>query len=166
MPEEPLMAELAPRVEQLGVALQSLVRDYAPSHLKGYIMVQVFAAPTRFTLSLRVENTMPVQKYGSADAMAQEYGSGPQSETRPTGEILIVPVHGTYLVFEGTNDWAGQIVHTTKVTSPGIRPFEGRGYVRVAIEEFKKTVLPSIDPDIKDVVNLTIRKSFPGAKTK
>ncbi len=158
-----LMDSLAPRIQQLGEVLQTVVRDYAPVHLKGYIFVQTFIAETRATLSIRVENNMPVQKYGSADARAQEFGSGPRSITEPGPEITIVPVNGTFLVFEGTNDWAGQIVHTRHVSSPGIHPFEGRGYIRPAIEEFKNTVLPSIDPTVQEAINIAIRKSFPGA---
>lgn len=161
-----LMPSLEGRIQQLGQVLQALVRDYAPNHLKGAIFVQVFMAPTRFTLSIRVENSAPVHKYGTADARAQEFGSGPNSVKSPTGEITIVPVNHTYLVFEGTNDWEGQIVFTRHVSSPGIKPYEGRGYIAPAIEEFKGTVLPSIDPGIREYVNIAIRKSFPGAGHK
>ncbi len=155
---------LEARIGQLALALQTLVRDYAPNHLKGFVVVNGTVTATRATLSIRVENTMPVQKYGSADAAAQEFGSGPSSTKGSSWDGSIVPVNGTYLKFYWEK--VGDIVYTTHVQSPGIRPYEGRGYVAPAIAEFKTTVLPSIDPDIRDAVNLAIRKSFPGATKK
>ena len=160
------MTSLEGRIQQMGGVLQTLVRDYAPNHLKGYIFVQVFMAPTRATLSIRVENRMPVQKYGSADAAAQEYGMGAQNirgDSKFDGHIY--PVNGTWLVFPGTHEYEGQIVFTHAVTKhPGMAPYEHRGYLAPAIAEFKDTVLPSIDPDLRSSVNLAVRKSFPGAK--
>lgn len=165
---EEVMLALEGRIQQLADVLQVLVRDYAPNHLKSYVFVKASIAATRATLSVRVENTNPVQKYGSADAAAQEYGMGGQNvrgDSKFYGYIF--PVNGTYLVFEGTHDWAGQIIHTTSVQHhPGSPPFEHRGYLGPAINEFKGTVLPSIDPNIKDAVNIAVRKSFPGALKK
>lgn len=163
---EDLFLTIEARVQRLGEVLQTVVRDYAPNHLKGYIFVQTSIAPTRATLSIRVENQMPVQKYGSADAGAQEYGMGAQNirgDSKFDGHIY--PVNHTYLVFMGTHEYEGQLIFTQAVNKhPGMRPFEGRGYIAPAVKEFKSTVLPTIDPDIKDFVNIAIRKSFPGAK--
>lgn len=162
-----ILMSIEGRLQQLGDALQVLVRDYAPVHLKGAIEVQTFVAPTRVTISIRVQaGQQPVQKYGTEDAAAQEFGSGPRSTKGSEWNGIIVPVNRTYLVFEDTNEYEGQIIHTKLVHSPGINPYQGRGYVRPAIEEFKSTVLPSIDPDIRQAVNIAIRKSFPGAGKK
>lgn len=163
-----IMAALEPRVQQMGQVLQTVVRDYAPVHLKGYIFVETFAGPTRFTLSIQVRNEEPVQKYGTADAGAQEYGQGAQNvkgDSKFTGHIY--PINGTYLVFEGTHEYAGQIVHTMAVTKhPGMKPYEDRGYIAPAVKEFKGTVLPSIDPTLRESVSIAIRKSFPNAGKK
>lgn len=160
--------QLEGRIQQIGQSLQTLVRDYAPTHLKGYIFVQTFMAPTRATLSLRVENSNPAQKYGSADAAAQEYGMGGKNirgDSRFHGVIL--PVNGTHLVFMGTHEYEGQLIFTPMVTKhPGSPPYENRGYITPAIEEFKNTVLPSIDPELRSMVHIAVRRSFPGVSKK
>lgn len=163
-----IIQSLEGRIQVLGKALQALVVDYAPNHLKGYITVNTSIAPTRATLSIRVENAAPVQKYGTADAAAQEYGMGGQNvKGNSTFGGVILPVNGQHLVFMGTHDFEGQLIFTPAVTKhPGSPPFEHRGYIAPAIAEFKNTVLPSIDPDIRDFINLAVRKSFPGAGRK
>lgn len=167
-----LIMALEGRIEFLGQALQTVVRDYAPNHLKGYIFVRASVAPTRATLSLRVQNDNPQQKYGSADAAAQEFGMGGKSVSSippewKDGVGHILPINGVYLVFMGTHDYEGQLIFTPMVTKhPGSPPYEERGYIKPAIEEFKGTVLPSLDPDIRDFVSLAVRKSFPGAGKK
>ena len=86
---EEIMASLDGRVSRLAQVLQTTVEDFAPVHLKGAIYVKVFAGSTRYTISLRVEgNQQPVQKYGTKDALAQEYGSGPRSVTKPTANEI------------------------------------------------------------------------------
>lgn len=163
------MAALEGRVVFLGQALQTLVRDYAPAHLQEAVTVRVTAGATRFTLNLQVDATLnPAQKYGTRDAAAQEYGQGDRSERTPQwkdGVGVILPVNGTHLVFEGTHDYEGQLIVTTAVTKhPGMYPYQNRGYVRPAITEFKTTVQPTLDPDIRNAVRISIRKSFPGAR--
>lgn len=165
-----LIMALEGRIEFLGQALQTLVRDYAPVHLKDYIFVRASVAPTRATLSLRVENSNPLQKYGSADAAAQEFGMGGKSISPippqwKNGVGVILPINGTYLVFMGTHEYEGQVIFTESVTKhPGSPPYQERGYIEPAIQEFKGTVIESLDPDIREYIHVSVRRYFPGSK--
>lgn len=149
------------RISYLANVLQNLVKDYAPNHLKRAVHAIAKLEGDQARIQLTVDQgEYPYQKYGSRDARAQEFGSGEKAEQGTLGKISIIPVNGTYLVFPGTNQWAGQTIRTTHVSSPGIMKYQGRGYVRVALVEFKKVVIPSLDPDIRRAVHLIVTRSF------
>lgn len=162
-----LTTSIEGRISYLANVLQNLVKDYAPNHLKRAVHAVAKLEGDQARIQLTVDRgEYPYQKNGSMDARAQEFGSGLKGQYGTTNYIPIVPKNREYLAFY----WEvkqpnfhylpdGRVMFR-RVESPGINPYEGRGYVRVALVEFKKTVAPSLDPDIRKAVHLIISRSF------
>ncbi len=66
----------------------------------------------------------------------------------------IDPVKGKYLVFEGTNLWAGQIVFTKHVEHPGIK---ARPFVKPAREKNREKNLKELREAVGRNIRLQIR---------
>lgn len=147
----------------MGSQWQTLARDYAPSHTKPYINVTVErAGPETVIMRLTVNlKSNPIQKFGSADARAQEYGSGEQARRGSKLPYDIWAKNKPNLVFMGTHDFEGQLIRIPHVVSPGIPAAnDGAGYVAPATKEFKKVILSTLGPAVRESVVTNIRQIF------
>lgn len=164
----PRKTKIFRRVEVLGKMLLSFAQDYAPYHIRPAIKVAVEVEDAVAVIKLTADrNTIIAPKYGTLDARAQEFGSGDNAEgpRAKRGKILIAPVNADWLVFPGTNEWEGQTIRVKLVRSPGIKRWQGTGYMKPAIHDLKGQIIPTLDPDIREEVDLTIRQYF-GGRTK
>lgn len=147
----------------LGKVLQEIARAYAPHHLVPAIKVTVEVQDSLAIIRLIADrNFDPLQKWGSLDARAQEAGSGIWATRGTKGYIPIIPVNGDWLVFRGTNEWEGKTIRVRRVSHPGTKMYKDRGYLKPAVRDFKKDVLPMLNQDIKDEIDAVIRNSFGG----
>lgn len=157
------------KIERMAIVLREIAKGYAPKHLIPYVHTQVEVDESAGKAIIRLiadRNANPLQKWGSLDARAQEYGSGEHSSRGKKDLIPIVPVNGAWLVFKGTNEWEGKTVRTKLVRSPGIPMYKGEGYIRRAAREFKKQVIVFLDADIRHDIAVVFRESFGGRVNK
>lgn len=151
------------RIDYMSNVLMEVAKGYAPKHLISAIRVTTEIDGGTAIIRLYADrNANPLQKWGSLDARAQEFGSGLQATKGKKDFIPIIPVNATWLVFPGTHEWEGQVIRIKRVRHPGTPMYQGRGYLKVAVTEFKKYVIPMIDPDIRKEIHLVIRQSFGG----
>lgn len=97
-------------------------------------------------------NQVTINVRMSKVAMAFEKGSGLHDPKNPH-YIDIVPVNAPYLKFEGTNEFAGQIIRTDHVNHPGVAP---KPFLQEAKErwrpEFKKAIAEEAGRNIRLVL--------------
>lgn len=147
--------------------LTRIAREFAPPHLRGYISTRVEErGGDSYALMLSVKKVEGPPHVGSMDAAAQEYGSGEHAENSPH-KIPILPKNGKYLVFKWDKVDYHDFPHTpdgkvvlTKVEHPGIRPYQGVGYLRVAINELKAKGSRELSEDVRQAILGDISESF------
>jgi len=143
--------------------LTSLAKSYAPTHIKPYIHSKVEdTGDGVYIIRITADRgANPIQKYGSLDARAQEYGSGIRARRGGKGMIDIVPKTQPNLVFAGTNEWEGYIIRTKHVSSPGIPAAnDGAGYIAPAVNELRARGKAELQQDIRQAILSDIRRSF------
>jgi len=151
--------------------LTQLAKSFAPAHLRPYIHSRVEEQQTKFIIRTTVnrkENPLP--KYGSADARAQEYGSGLQARRGAKRKYPIVPKTGKFLAFRwdvaDANPDQFKIlpdgrVLLPKVNHPGIQAAnQGQGYIGPAVKELRKRARKELDLDIRQAILGDLRQSF------
>lgn len=161
------------RARAWAAQLTILAKGFAPNHLKPYIQSRVEDSGDN-TAIIRItvdKNANPAQKGGSADARAQEYGSGIHSKKYGQKNfITILPKNRTVLAFPW--EVASQApdrfkflpdgrVMLASVQSPGIEAANGgEGYIAPAIKELKKRGKAELSADVRQAILSDIRKSF------
>lgn len=109
------------------------------------------------------------EKYGSADAAAQEFGSGLHSTRGPKAKYPIVPRNKKFLAFhwEKANDSIPRLpdgrVMLMSVMHPGI---ESRPYIKPAVTELRRTLRGEVDTDIRESIKVSMAEAFKGVKRR
>lgn len=153
MPSNRTIAAL--RATTIGWAsrLTTIAREFAPIHLKEHIHSSVKElGEGTFVISVGVNlDELPLQKYGTLDAKAQEYG-------QPSHPID--PVNKKYLSFywEKMGSW----VNLPHVNHPGHAPYKGLGYLRPAITEVLAESRGKLVGELRDAIMGDIHDSFKG----
>lgn len=156
--------------------LTKLAKSFAPNHLRPYISSRVEQKETGFVIRIMADrNANPIEKYGSADARAQEFGSGLKARRGAKKKYLIKPKNKKVLAFpwavadanperfKFTSDgrvMLGSVMH------PGIQAANnGKGYIAPAMKELKKRGKAELKNDIRQAILGDLRQSF-GGRTK
>lgn len=156
--------------------LTIIAKEFAPRHIAEYIHSSTSPAgdgKVSITISVNLDAN-PLPKGGSADARAQEFGSG-LNTTRygKMGYITILPKKRKFLAF----DWEvanmaperfrflpdGRVM-LRSVQSPGIHPYKGLGYLKPAIDELRAKGKEDLDRDIRSAITGDLREAFKHAK--
>lgn len=159
--------------------LTVLAKNFAPSHLKPYIHSRVEDKKDgEFIIRTYVNrNENPQEKYGSADARAQEYGSGLRARRGKKEKYPIKPKPGhPYVAFywevatrsEMEAGSPGKFkflpdgrVYFPQVNHPGIKAANnGQGYIAPAVKELKLRAKKELTKDIRDAILGDLRQSF------
>lgn len=160
-----------------------LAREYAPNHLRAFIKSSVESKEDiTFAIKVNVDkNAKPAgpdtnYKYGSSDALAQEFGSGERTKSRTgiIGKIPIIPKIKKALAFEwevASNNPDkfkmlpdGRVI-LGAVESPGIYPAnEGKGYLGIAVDEIITRGLKELNDDVRLAILDDISISFKNGK--
>lgn len=156
--------------------LTKLAKDLAPAHLRPYIHSKVEDKDgVSFVVRTYVNrNENPIDKYGSADARAQEYGSGLRARRGSKTKYTIAPKNKPFLIFPWevatqnpehfvlTKD--GNVV-LPYVRHPGIKAAnEGKGYIGPAQAEVRMRAKAQLGKEIRDVILGDLRESFSRSK--
>lgn len=104
------------------------------------------------------KNTITLDLTTTKAGMAFEKGSGLHDPKNPH-YIEIVPKNKPHLIFEGTNEWDGQIVVTDHVNHPGVkaRPFIEPAR-RKHREEMKKVIREEVGQNMRLAIRGMARK--------
>lgn len=135
--------------------LTSLAKSFAPEHLKDYISSKVEPrdpnAP-QYSITLSVD-TQAVQSpnYGTLDAPAQEFGSPPHT---------IRAKFWPWLVFDGTNEFEGKKIYASSVNHPGMEKYQGRGYLKPAIDAIVERGITELSEDVRQAILEDLRMAF------
>lgn len=149
--------------------ITKLAKSYAPAHLRPYIHSKVEEKDDgTFTVRTTVDRLAePLPKYGSADARAQEYGSGLQARRGTRKKYPIDPKNTPVLVFKWDkanpnipkNKYGEVLLH--HVEHPGIQAAnDGKGYIGPAQAEVRATVKAQLGKEIRDVILGDLKESF------
>jgi hypothetical protein len=162
--------------------LTRLAKSFAPDHLKPYIFSRVEQKDSKIIIRTTANRKAnPIEKYGSADARAQEYGSGLHARRDKKGKYPIRPKEKKILAFywevatrsememgkPGKFTFApdGRVL-MHQVNHPGIKAANnGQGYIRPAIKELKRRGKTELKADIRQAILGDLRQSF-GGKSK
>lgn len=161
--------------------LTKLAKAFAPNHLRPFIRSRVEVKEDKtFIIRTTVNrNERPLEKYGSADARAQEYGSGLRARRGAKKKYPIKPKKGhPYIAFywevatrsEMEAGGPGKFkflpdgrVYFPQVNHPGIKAAnQGKGYIAPAIKELKRRAKDELKSDIKQAILGDLRQSFGG----
>lgn len=156
--------------------LTKLAKDLAPAHLRPYIHSKVEDKDgVSFIVRTYVnKNENPIEKYGSADARAQEYGSGLQARRGSKTKYPIFPKTKKILAFnwevansdpENFKFLPDGRVMLSSVQHPGIKAAnEGKGYIGPAQAEIRARAKAQLGKEIRDVILGDLRESFSRSK--
>lgn len=151
--------------------ITKLAKSFAPEHIAPHIRSKVETKSEGvFIIRTTVDRSAnSLQKYGTADARAQEYGSGERATRGPKGKIIIHPKTAQFLEFPGTNQYEGWLIRTQEVKSPGIHPVKASplspGYIRPAIKTVRQRAKQELTPEVRKAIIGDLRQSF-GRKPK
>lgn len=146
--------------------LTRIAREFAPDHLKSFIHSKVTERGNgmyAITVGIKIDKHGP-----TADAAAQEFGSGIHDENFPH-KITIVPTQGKeFLVFKwdkvdgqpGFRRTSDGKVMLKSVQHPGIRKYRGAGYLQPAIRELIAKGRAELDDDIRMAIIGDLSASF------
>lgn len=152
--------------------LTMLAQEYAPVHIRPYIHSRTEESEDgsiiiRTTVN---RNENPLEKYGSADARAQEYGSGLRARRGPKQKYPILPKNKKVLAFhwdvadnnpEQFNFAADGRVLLKSVQHPGIEAVnDGKGYIGPAQAEIRKRAKAELGIDLRNAILGDLRESF------
>lgn len=152
--------------------LTTLAKGFAPQHLKAHIHSKVESKDNgTFIIRTTVDrsaNSLP--KYGTADARAQEYGSGLQARRGPKRKYPIYPKTKKILAFywdvatnspENFKFTPDGKVMLGSVQHPGIQAANnGQGYIAPAQREIRKRGKAELSNDIRTAIIGDLRVSF------
>lgn len=170
------MTKLASSLKRTAISwagqITKLAKGFAPDHIAPHIHSNVETKQEgTFIIRTTVDRSANnLQKYGTADARAQEYGSGERATRGANkGKIIIRPKTAAFLEFPGTNEYEGWIIRTMKVESPGIHPVKNSplspGYIRPAIKTIRQRAKVDLTPEVRKAILGDVRQSF-GRKPK
>lgn len=154
--------------------LTRLAKAFAPNHLRPFIHSHVETKDDgRFVIRISVNrNERPLEKYGSADARAQEYGSGLRARRGAKRKYPIVPKDKKVLAFHwevaDSNPQNFKFTPNGKVLlgsvqHPGIQAAnQGKGYIAPAMKELKKRGKAELKDDVRQAILGDLRQSFGG----
>ena len=140
--------------------LLDLVISLAPAHLRPYIQVRPEEGDGKYIIHVivdRSENKLP--NYGSADARAQEYGSGIRARSAAQHMITIRPLQENgWLMFTAKD---GRFVKTKMVQHPGIEAANsGQGYIKPAVDAIRKEGRAELQDAVRRAILSDIKRSF------
>jgi|GEM_PF-2250751 len=157
--------------------LTILAKFYAPEHLKAHIHSKVESKDEgTYIIRTTVDRSAnSLEKYGTADARAQEYGSGLRARRGTKKKYTIRPKNGKVLAFHWEVAEAnperfsfakdGRVL-LPSVQHPGIQAAnEGKGYIGPAQTEIRKRGKVELSVDVKNAILSDLRTSF-GRKGK
>lgn len=176
---ERLTSALKRRATSWAGQLTKLSKALAPDHLKRYIVSRVEQKETGFIIRTTVNrNANPIEKYGSADARAQEYGSGLRARRGAKKKYPIKPKNKKILAFywevatrsEMEAGRPGKFMFAPdgrvlmhQVNHPGIKAANnGQGYIAPAMRELRKRGKAELKNDIRQAILGDLRQSFGG----
>ena len=160
--------------------LTKLAKSFAPNHLRPFIRSRVEIKDDKtFIIRTTVNrNERPLEKYGSADARAQEYGSGLRARRGAKKKYPIKPKNKKILAFywevatrsEMEAGKPGKFMFAPdgrvlmhQVNHPGIHAAnQGKGYIAPAIKELKQRAKNELKSDIRQAILGDLRQSFGG----
>lgn len=152
--------------------LTRIAREFAPDHLKSFIHSKVTErgqGAYAITIGIKIDKHGP-----TADAAAQEYGSGIHDENNPH-KITIVPTQGKeFLVFKwdkvegqpGFRRTSDGKVMLKSVQHPGIRKYKGAGYLAPAIRELIAKGREELGDDVRTAIIGDLSASFKNANKR
>ncbi len=152
--------------------ISTLAKGFAPNHLKAHIRSKVETKDNgTFIIRTTVDrsaNSLP--KYGTADARAQEFGSGLRARRGPKAKYPIYPKNKKVLAFhwevatsnpENFKFTPDGKVLLGSVQHPGIHAANaGKGYIGPAQNEIRKRGRAELDKDIRQAILGDLRESF------
>lgn len=159
--------------------ITKLAKSFAPNHLKPYISSRVEQKETGFIIRTTVNRKAnPIEKYGSADARAQEYGSGLRARRGTKRKYPIKPKNKKILAFHWEIATVSEMEHGApgkfmfapdgrvlmhQVNHPGIQAANsGQGYIAPAIKALKAKGKQELKNDIRQAILGDLRQSFGG----
>lgn len=160
--------------------LTRLAKSFAPNHLQPYIQSHVEQKDSEFIIRTTVSrNANPAEKYGSADARAQEYGSGLKARRGAKRKYPINPKNKKVLAFYWEKATASKMAGDDKsgkftflpdgrvafgmVNHPGIQAANnGQGYIAPAIKVLRLRAKQELSSDVRQVIMGDLRQSFGG----
>jgi hypothetical protein len=90
-------------------------------------------------------------------ARAYEYGSGEHARRGSRSKYVILPKNAPYLVFMGTNKFAGHLVETPIVHHPGVAP---RPFLTPAVQDNKARIKQLLGEEFHQYISKAIRFSW------
>lgn len=99
------------------------------------------------------QNTVTLDITTTKAGMAFEKGSGLHDPKSPHF-IEIVPKSKPHLIFEGTNDFAGELIVTDHVNHPGVKP---RPFIQPAREKHREEMKRVLKEEVGKNIRLAIR---------
>jgi hypothetical protein len=152
--------------------ITTLAKNFAPNHLKAHIRSKVESKDGgTFIIRTFVDRSANnLEKYGTADARAQEYGSGLQARRGPKKKYPIYPKTKKVLAFhwdvadanpENFKFSSDGKVLLGSVQHPGIQAANGgKGYIGPAQNEIRKRGRSELSKDIRQAILGDLRVSF------
>lgn len=147
--------------------LTQLAKGYAPNHLKGGI-----SSKSTETSNGRWEITVTAR---GADAKAQEFGSGLRATKGTKKKYPIRPKTKKFLAFYWEKATVSEMergrpgvfrflpdgrVAFGKVMHPGIKPYQGKGYIRPAMKELRKRAKKDLGAEVRKAIVGDLSSSF------
>ena len=109
--------------------------------------------PTGMAISINV-NLKPGY---APSARAFEFGSGIHATRGTAGKYDITPINAPELVFMGTHDFAGKMIHTQIVHHPGVAP---RPFLSTAVEYNRTAALDLLREAVGSSIRMTIQEAW------
>lgn len=166
-----LLSSLRRRAVSWAGQLTILAKGFAPNHLKPYIHSRVEEKETGFIIRTTINrNENPLPKFGSADARAQEYGSGERARRGSKSKYTIRPKNGKFLAFHwevaDANPEKFRFLPDGRVTLPSVQhpgiqaANSGKGYIGPAQKELRKRAKRELSQDVRQAIVEDLRESF------
>lgn len=176
---ERLTSALKRRAVSWAGQLTKLAKGFAPDHLKPYIFSRVEQKDTKIIIRTTANRKAnPIEKYGSADARAQEYGSGLHARRGAKKKYPIKPKNKRILAFHWEVATRSEMeagkpgkfmfapdgrVLMRQVNHPGIKAANnGQGYIAPAMRELRKRGKKELSADVRQAILGDLRQSFGG----
>lgn len=88
------------------------------------------------------------------EAPAYEWGSGLHDTKRGAHFIDINAVNVPNLIFEGTNEWEGQLIRVPHVNHPGVK---AKPYIKPALDKHRKALKDAVREEVNKNLRVYIK---------